>query len=36
LIDGDVILCCDRRLVVRECDCFCLGTAMGGEQRSER
>ena len=36
MIDGDVILCCDRRLVVRECDCFCLGTAMGGEQRSER
>jgi len=35
LIDGELILCCDRRLVVRECDCFCLGTAMGGQQGSE-
>ena len=30
--DGEVILCCDRRLVVRECDCFCFGTAMGGAE----
>ena len=29
---AQLILCCDRRLVVRECDCFCLGTAMGGEE----
>jgi hypothetical protein len=27
-MDGDVILCCDRRFVVRLCDCFCFGTAM--------
>src|SRR5256885_790817 len=27
---GGVILCCERRLFVRECDCFCFGTAIGG------
>ncbi len=26
---GAVILCCARRLAVRLCDCFCLGTAIG-------
>ena len=28
---GAAILCCARRLLVRLCDCFCLGTAMGRE-----
>jgi hypothetical protein len=32
LIDGAEILCVARRLFVRECDCFCFGTAMGGEE----
>jgi hypothetical protein len=32
LTDGAVILCCARRLLVRECDCFCFGTAMGGPE----
>src|SRR3954468_22185168 len=31
---GDEILCCDRRLFVRECDCRCLGTAMATEEAS--
>src|SRR3954467_15877864 len=31
---GDEILCCDRRLFVRECDCRCLGTAMATEESS--
>ena len=26
---GCSILCCERRLLVRECDCLCLGTAIG-------
>ena len=30
LNDGAAILCCERRFVVLLCDCFCLGTAMGG------
>jgi hypothetical protein len=25
-------LCCERRFVVRECDCFCFGTAMAEVQ----
>jgi len=32
LIAGELILCCDRRLVVRLCDCFCFGTAMSDEE----
>ena len=31
LIGGDAILCCARRLAVRACDCFCLGTAMAAQ-----
>lgn len=27
-VPGFAALCCDRRLVLRLCDCFCLGTAM--------
>jgi hypothetical protein len=26
---GFAALCWERRLFVRECDCFCLGTAIG-------
>jgi hypothetical protein len=29
---GEESLCVERRLFVRERDCFCLGTAMGGER----
>jgi hypothetical protein len=29
---GELILCVARRFVVRLCDCFCFGTAMGGEE----
>ena len=25
---GAEILCCERRWLVRACDCFCFGTAM--------
>src|SRR4051812_49473763 len=31
---GEEILCCDRRLFVRECDCRCLGTAMATQECS--
>jgi hypothetical protein len=31
---GALILCCERRLFVRECDCRCLGTAMATEECS--
>jgi GNAT superfamily N-acetyltransferase len=34
---GAAILCCERRFVVRLCDCFCLGTAMAtNEGRAKR
>jgi hypothetical protein len=29
---GAEILCWARRLDVRECDCFCLGTAMSDRE----
>jgi GNAT superfamily N-acetyltransferase len=32
LIEGAAALCWERRLFVRECDCFCFGTAMGGRE----
>ena len=32
LTAGAEILWVDRRLFVRECDCFCFGTAMGGDE----
>ncbi len=34
MIAGAEILWVERRLFVRECDCFCFGTAMGGEKGS--